>query len=53
MNTEKFKLSQEEEKHIKLLLASKPKPQLEETKKWIDREVKTLLSKYREQKKLF
>ena len=46
-------LKKEELEYIRKLLSSKPKPQLEETKKWIDREVRVLLSKYRGPKKLF
>jgi hypothetical protein len=47
------KLKEEEEKHIKLLLSTKPKPQEEETKKWIDQKVKELYKKYRTANKLF
>lgn len=47
------KLKQEEEAHIRLLLSSKPKPQEEETKKFIDKKVKELYKKYRTGNKLF
>jgi len=47
------KLKEEEEKHIKMLLSTKPKPEHEETKKWIDQEVKKLYKKYRTANKLF
>lgn len=47
------KLKKEEEAHIKLLLSTKPKPQVEETKKWIDSKVKELYKKYRTPNKLF
>jgi len=49
----KQKLKKEEEEHIRLLLATKPKPQEEETKKWIDQKVKELYKKYRTANKLF
>jgi len=49
----KQKLTKKEEEHIKLLLDSKPKPQQEETKKWIDQQVRVLLKKYRTGNKLF
>lgn len=49
----KEKLKKDEELHIKLLLSSKPKPQEEETKKWIDNKVKELYKKYRTANKLF
>ena len=47
------KLKKEEEEHIKLLLSSKPKPEQEETKKFIDKKVKELYKKYRTANKLF
>ncbi len=46
-------LKKEELEYIRKLLSSKPKPQQEETKKWIDKEVRMLLSKYRKPSKLF
>lgn len=49
----KQKLTQKEEEHIKLLLQSKPKPQHEETKKWIDKQVRILFKKYKTGNKLF
>jgi hypothetical protein len=48
-----LKLKKEEEEHIKLLLSTKPKPQHEETKKWIDQQVRILLKKYKTGNKLF
>jgi len=47
------KLKKEEEAHIRLLLSSKPKPDEEPTKKWIDEQVRLLFKKYRTAKKLF
>jgi hypothetical protein len=47
------KLKEEEEKYIRLLLSAKPKPQQEETKKFIDKKVKELYKKYRTANKLF
>jgi hypothetical protein len=47
------RLKQEEEAHIRLLLSTKPKPQEEETKKFIDKKVKELYKKYRTANKLF
>jgi hypothetical protein len=47
------RLKEEEEKHIKLLLSTKPKPEEEATKKWIDKKVKELYKKYRKANKLF
>jgi hypothetical protein len=49
----KLELEKEELEHIQKLLKIKPKPQEEPAKKWIDKEVKTLLKKYRTANKLF
>ncbi len=47
------KLKEEEEKHIRLLLSAKPKPEQEEIKKFIDKKVKELYKKYKTSNKLF